>query len=186
MSPSRQFRQRAGVSALPSRRAPDTDKPTQGRARTRESLEASAAFGVVEPLSILVRWARLRFYERIADLADVHLDRSTISILDVVGRLGPMRMSTVADAIGLDRSTVSRLVATRIKDGYLQRTGDASDARASIISLTDKGKTARQRLSRAWQGIAVDLVADWSVEDQREAARLLTALSNRIKGDNGF
>jgi DNA-binding MarR family transcriptional regulator len=167
-------------------RASRNGKRAEDQTRGRESLERSAAFGVVEPLSVLVRWARLRFYERIADLADVHLDRSTISILDVVGRMGPLRMSTVADAIGLDRSTVSRLVATRIEDGYLQRTGDASDARASIISLTDKGKTARQKLSRAWQSIAVGLVVDWSEEDQLQAARLLKALSDKIRGDNGF
>ena len=144
---------------------------------------ASAAYGVVDPLSVIVRWSRLRFYERIAEVADLRIDRSAIAILDMLARHGAMRTSELAERLGLDRSTISRQVSAATTMGYVAKTSDSSDARAALVSLTDEGKRVRQRLAHAWHSIAMELVSDWNYEDQRETARLLTKLAERMSDD---
>src|SRR5437016_2201989 len=158
--------------------------------RIRDKIAASKQKGMWMggwvPLGYDRKDRTLTINETEARTADVRLVRSTISVLDVLGSMGPQRISNVAEAIGLDRSTVSRLVAAVVSAGYLQRADDSDDARASIISMTDKGKAARQKLTRAWHEIAMHLVADWSRTDQKEIARLLKVLAERIQLDGRF
>jgi DNA-binding MarR family transcriptional regulator len=146
-------------------------------------LSADPAYGVVQPLSVIVRWSRQRFYDKIVERSNLKLDRSTISILDVLKRQGPMRTSDLADSLGLDRSTISRQVTSAIALGFVAREGDPRDARAAMLSLTDEGRAKQQKLAHAWLTIAMDLVADWSFADQVEIARLLGRLADKIEED---
>ena len=98
-------------------------------------------YNVVEPLSILVRWARLRCYEDIAARSNEKLDRSAMNILGTLKLQGPKRTSDLADILALDRSTVSRQVASALDSGLVVRDDDEHDARAAVISLSDEGRS---------------------------------------------
>jgi DNA-binding MarR family transcriptional regulator len=144
------------------------------------TMDADPAYGVVEPLAALVRWARLRCYEEIAARSNEKLDRSAMNILGTLKLQGPKRTSDLADILGLDRSTVSRQVAAAIDLGLVVRDEDEHDARAAMISLSDQGRAKQQKIAHAWQGIAMDLVSDWDYAEQQEIARLLAKLVARI------
>jgi DNA-binding MarR family transcriptional regulator len=152
-------------------------------ARTAADDAAGGAYGVVEPLSVIIRWSRLRFYERIAEFANLRIDRSAISILDMLARHGPLRTSELADRLGLDRSTISRQVTAAMESGYIEKSSDVRDGRAALVSLSDEGKRIRQVLAHAWHSIAMELVADWTYKDQTEAGRLLAKLAERMTDD---
>jgi DNA-binding MarR family transcriptional regulator len=143
--------------------------------------QPNPAYRIVEPMSVIVRWSRLRFYELIAEQSGVRMDRSAITILDMLWRKGPVRLSELAMLLGLDRSTVSRQVASVVAAGLARRDGDASDQRAALLSLTNEGSAIRQKLAHAWHSIAIDLVADWPYEEQVEVARLLAKLVERLE-----
>jgi DNA-binding MarR family transcriptional regulator len=160
-----------GAPNLPNAAAPPLD------------LASDPTYGVVQPLSVILRWARHRVYEKMAQRSNVKLDRSAINILGVLKRQGPMRTSDLADILGLDRSTVSRQVASAVSLGFVARDGDVRDARAAMLSLTEEGLAKQRKLNHAWSTIAMELVADWSEADQREIARLLDKLSRRIEDD---
>ncbi len=51
---------------------------------------------------------------------------------------GPMRAGAVAESLQSDPSTVSRQVASLVKDGLLERRADPLDGRASLLVLTPK------------------------------------------------
>jgi DNA-binding MarR family transcriptional regulator len=142
------------------------------------------ADGIVEPLSLFLRWARLQLHQRIINATGVTVDRSAIVILETLHRDGPMRMSELAGKIHLDRSTVSRQVAAVITTGLLEKTEDANDARAAVLSLTARGQAVRQKVAIAWHAIAVELVATWSYDEQIEFGRLLSKLAQQL-GDVG-
>jgi DNA-binding MarR family transcriptional regulator len=59
---------------------------------------------------------------------------------------GRLRMSSLADAVLLSRSGLSRLVSRLEKQGLLEREECASDARGAFASITDAG---RERLAEA-------------------------------------
>src|SRR2546423_385199 len=59
---------------------------------------------------------------------------------------GRLRMSSLADAVLLSRSGLSRLVTRLETQGLLERTECPSDARGAFAAITDKG---RERLAEA-------------------------------------
>ncbi|MCU0757679.1 MAG: MarR family transcriptional regulator [Steroidobacteraceae bacterium] len=139
------------------------------------------ADAVVQHLGSVISWARLRSFDLIQRRAGVDVDRSGIIILTTLERLGPMRMSDLAAEIGLDRSTISRQVAAVVRNGYVQKLDDSSDARASQLQLTARGNAARRKLAEAWNTIVRELVHDWSADEQAQFGRLLGKLAVQIR-----
>jgi DNA-binding MarR family transcriptional regulator len=138
---------------------------------------------VVRHLGSLVGWARLRSFDLIQARSGVDVDRSGIVILATLHRLGPLRLSDLAADIGLDRSTLSRQVAAVVRDGYVQKTEDLADARAALLTLTPRGQAARRKLADAWGDIVVELLADWTPDDQAQFGRLLGKLASQVRPD---
>lgn len=145
---------------------------------------ASPAEPVVRYLGSVIGWARLRSFDLIHERAGVDVDRSGIVILTTLHRLGPMRMSALAADIGLDRSTISRQVAAVVRSGYVQKMDDSADARASLLTLTARGQAARKKLADAWHDIVIELLADWSHDEQVQLGRLLGKLVYQMRADS--
>jgi DNA-binding MarR family transcriptional regulator len=120
-------------------------------------------------------------HARIVNDTGVPIDRSAVVILDTLHHAGPMRMSTLAAKIGLDRSTVSRQVAAVVASGLVNKTDDEKDARAAVLSLSTKGQTVRQAVAHSWQAIAMELIDDWSYDEQVEFGRLMSKLAHRLR-----
>jgi DNA-binding MarR family transcriptional regulator len=80
-------------------------------------------------------------------------------------KVGPLRVSALAEAIHSDVSTVSRQVSTLVDLGFVRRGPDPVDGRAQALSLTDEGEALlaaiREDRDRWLQG----LLADWSDDD---------------------
>jgi DNA-binding MarR family transcriptional regulator len=153
-------------------------KGTIGRTMNRAEAQS-----IIAPLSVIVRWSRLRFYDRVAELAGVRIERSAIILLDTLARNGPLRTSDLAERLGLDRSTVSRQVARAVDGGLVKRTDDERDARATLLELTPLGLRTWKKLAAAWHKTAMSLVEGWSPDEQREIARLLGRLVERMEDD---
>lgn len=170
----------AGVAATArlARQAVDDDEPA-----ALPRMPTSPAESVVRHLGSLVGWARLRSFDLIQQRSGVDVDRSGIVILATLHRRGPLRLSDLAADVGLDRSTLSRQVAAVVRGGYVQKLGDAADARASLLVLTPRGQAARRKLAAAWQDIVVELLADWTPEDQAQLGQLLGRLASQLRPD---
>src|SRR6202021_3216016 len=63
-----------------------------------------------------------------------------------IGKTGPMRLGDLAAAEGIAPSTLTRLVTALEDSGYVQRTADPSDARASTLAITAHGREAIERI----------------------------------------
>jgi DNA-binding MarR family transcriptional regulator len=100
------------------------------------------------------------------------IDYSAFPILKVLSHQGPMRLSSLAQALGLDASTVSRHARQLEDRGLLERTGDPDDRRASRVTVSALGgaclaqgfESRRQLISAALEG--------WS-DDERDTLRTL-------------
>jgi DNA-binding MarR family transcriptional regulator len=60
--------------------------------------------------------------------------------------LGPAKVSSVAEAVAMDRSATSRLTARLVDSGMIEARPDPSDGRGVVLNLTDRG---RKKVSRA-------------------------------------
>src|SRR6201985_1150340 len=74
------------------------------------------------------------------------LTPTQLAALATVERFGPMRLGDLAAAEGLAPSQLTRLVTAREDSGYVRRYADPSDARASSLSITQRGHDTLERL----------------------------------------
>jgi DNA-binding MarR family transcriptional regulator len=101
------------------------------------------------------------------------VDRSTIIILKTLVMTGPSRSSELATAVHSDPSTVSRQVATLVRDGLVERQADPEDGRASVLVPTERGleMLAEQRKR---MGLALaSVVRNWEPVDVSRFLELL-------------
>lgn len=115
----------------------------------------------------IVRWSLYQFHRRLLETTDVTIDRSIVSILTRLNAQSPIRNSELADYLNLDRSTLSRQVATAIASGYVSRQQDASDSRAYHLSMTDLGRETLATVQLARERM-IDEITSFMNEDERE------------------
>ncbi len=95
----------------------------------------------------------------------------------LVAASGPLSVSEVGEAIGVDQPRASRLVQQAVELGLVRREADPADARRTRIALTDQGRTIVTGF-RGERRDAIDAaLADFSEADRDELARLLTKLA---------
>lgn len=128
-----------------------------------------------EEMRELGRRTRLRTRE-LARAVHPRLDPTAYPLVVLLSKDGAMRMSAIAAALSLDKSTVSRQVDAVVRIGLAERVPDPSDARARLVVLTEEGraKVAEQLADQArrWR----EALGGWNPEDVAELTRLLHRL----------
>lgn len=107
------------------------------------------------------------------------LDGAAYGLLVLLDDSGPLRASDVVSRLGLDKSTVSRQVASLVVLGMVERAADPGDGRAQVLSISAEGHRRLSEVRNArrvrWEA---DL-ADWPTSDVATLAALLNRL-NRL------
>jgi MarR family transcriptional regulator, organic hydroperoxide resistance regulator len=60
-----------------------------------------------------------------------------------------LTMNDLSNKMNLSISTMTRVVEKLVRDGYVKRSKSSEDKRVVLISLTNKGKTATERLDES-------------------------------------
>lgn len=124
----------------------------------------------------------VRAYKSVADklASGFGLSQATAWPVVIVGRLGDgVRPGMVADALGLEPSSLVRVIDHLVDAGLLERFEDPSDRRAKTLHLTAAGRECAAQIEEAllpfrrqlFKGIdAADIKACERVMDQLGAA----------------
>jgi DNA-binding MarR family transcriptional regulator len=126
---------------------------------------------IEQQLTILLR--RVQRIHFTTSSGEIELDRSAYGILCRLVDEGPQRLGNLAQAFGLDPSTITRQVQALEHESLLERRPDPTDRRASLLDLTDHGRqvlTATRSRRREWLQAAL---GDWDQQDHQEFGRLL-------------
>ncbi|MDR7302104.1 MarR family winged helix-turn-helix transcriptional regulator [Haloactinomyces albus] len=136
----------------------------------------SAADAIERELAMMFRRARKL---SLTAATEIHpdLDPASYSLLLLVDDAGSLRGMDVADRMGLDKSTVSRQIATLVALDLLERVPDPDDGRARRIQLSEEGRSRLTEFRRQRSESLHDEFANWSTDDLREFARLLSKLN---------
>ncbi|MFC0105579.1 MarR family winged helix-turn-helix transcriptional regulator [Kibdelosporangium aridum] len=128
---------------------------------------------IIDAMAMLSRVSE-SYMDDLAAVFSQGLGRGTIQPLTVLHRLGPTRVSALAEALGLDRTTVTRHLDVLESHGLITRRPDERDRRAMLASLTSttakqldtmRAKN-RQRIRR--------LCSEWTPEEREVFEHLLT------------
>ena len=127
-----------------------------------------------------------RFYTDIIGLLDKHLLHSNYSLAE--GRViyeiysgKSVQASQIMTAMNIDKSYLSRLLKKLEKDGLITRTSSGNDARAMLISLTEKGLQEFIMLNKASDKQIGDLIINLNSTDQQELVAHMEAIMNILK-----
>lgn len=106
---------------------------------------------------------------------------SQLRALRHVHRGGPMRVSALAEALGVvPRSATS--IADELEElGAVRRRPDPDDRRATLLEVTDRGRRLMAAVSDSRRAALAGVLADLSDRDQNELVRLLTVLAGERK-----
>jgi DNA-binding MarR family transcriptional regulator len=108
-------------------------------------------------------------------LADVGLNAAQFSLLRYLQRLGQPSISALAEAMGLDRSTLGRNLRVVEGSGLLQLSG-GTDQRSRKVALTDAGVRVLEQGAPLWERAQQALALRLGAEKRAELMALLDDL----------
>ena len=127
---------------------------------------------------------QVRLHERLLRLAGVRLDRAGATLLFKLStKDDPLRITDLAEMLGVDTPTVTRKVQQLERDGLVVRQTDPDDRRASRIRLTPPGRRTIERVRRARRAWLQQLLQEWNDEDLSALADLLTHFAEDLERD---
>ncbi|MDT7538681.1 MAG: hypothetical protein QOI82_2266 [Actinomycetota bacterium] len=108
------------------------------------------------------------------------IDPSGAMVLSRLEELGPVRLSTLAQVLCLDISTVSRQVPVLERHGWVVRERDPEDQRAQLLDLTDAGHDVLTDVRRSRNEVLRRLLPDWTAAELDAFAVQLHRFNNDV------
>lgn len=140
---------------------------------------SSVADELLRAAGALSRWASTQ--------AGLGVPSGVLRLLAIVEELGPIRVGDLALADHTTQPAVTRQVGRLTSLGWIERSVDPADARATLVAITDAGREALAHARRA-RGEAVDRLLEEVGVDAvrvRDAAQLLDQLLQAARGATG-
>jgi DNA-binding MarR family transcriptional regulator len=98
---------------------------------------------------------------------------TSLAALATLDRTGPRRITELAASEGVTQPSVTSLVASLVRAGYVERRSDPADKRAVVIAITEAGSAYLGTRRAVTSGIFADAVDELSAD---EAAILAAAV----------
>ena len=124
-----------------------------------------------------------RAYKAVADqvASGFGLSQATAWPVVMIARLGGgVRPGALADALGLEPSSLVRVIDQLIASGLVERREDASDRRARTLHLSTQGEACAKQLEDALAPFRRTLFERCSRQDIAACGRVLNSLSDAI------
>ncbi len=147
---------------------------------------------ILTSLSTIARATnQVRLHERLLASAGVRLDRAGATLLTKLALSDPeaLRVTELAERLGVDTPTVTRKVQQLERLGFVVRAEDPVDRRAHRIALTASGRRSLKRLHAARRAWLDGLLHGWSEPQLEQFANLLgrftEGLHEELDGSRG-
>jgi MarR family transcriptional regulator, organic hydroperoxide resistance regulator len=86
----------------------------------------------------------------------------------------------LVDALGVDHSTVSKMLQRLEAAGMVIRRPSGEDRRVMLVSLTEEGRRLRGEIERTWQELERRTTAHLSDRDREQLLRLLESVEAHL------
>jgi DNA-binding MarR family transcriptional regulator len=132
-----------------------------------------------------LRVAVLRLARRLRKHDLAGLTPSQLSTLATVGKSGPVRLGDLAAAERIAPSTLTRLINVLESQGYVRRDADTGDARAFLVSVTDLGTDALERIKDEATSLLAEILTTLPPDQIDALAAALPALEQLTVAGSG-
>lgn len=132
-------------------------------------------------LTMVVRRTAIpRTHERITRRAGVEIERVEAIALSRIADVSSMRVTELADQLGVACSTAGRHAANLEAGGLVTRTPDPDDMRVTVVNATAAGVELIERLRETQRSLLAEALTDWETEDLENLASLLGRLGDDL------
>ena len=107
---------------------------------------------------------------------------SGVFILSTIGSIHNCNMKNIVESLNLLPSTATRQVDMLVSQGLIKRDVAKADRRKVILTLTEKGKQANERLKNHLNKVIKDSLKTYSKEELMQAIEVLHTIVE--KSDN--
>lgn len=129
----------------------------------------------------IVRWAsRADVRQRLLGKAGHGLSANDVTLLRAVVASGPLRLSELATAQGVDKSTITSQVRRLEDRGLIARRPDPADGRAVLLVATSRGQRVRDAMNAAGAQLFEEMLAGWPDEERELLASMLARFSREL------
>jgi DNA-binding MarR family transcriptional regulator len=146
---------------------------------TRGAHDTAAAEEALEHLFRLTNGRKM--YARQSAAVGVLVSRAGYAILRTLDQVGPLNVGDLARACAMDPGAAVRQVKTLEEDGLVVRSSHATDARVTVVALTDSGHEVYRRIVEVRTSHLDEVLAEWSDHDRAELTRLVDRLVDDLK-----
>lgn len=113
------------------------------------------------------------------------LDNSAYLLLTYLQVSGPMSLRELAEATGLETSTLSRQTNALLRDGHAERQPDPEGGLARKFTITDAGERLLIEERTAGRASLAKVMSDWDSADRAAFAELLERFNRGIEKRTG-
>ncbi|MFG3344642.1 MarR family winged helix-turn-helix transcriptional regulator [Streptomyces sp. NPDC048018] len=98
---------------------------------------------------------------------------------------GPVRQSVLIRSLGLDPSTVTKMLQRLEQCGHVRRRPDPADRRAVLVEATEEGEALRARVEGVWHDLEGHSLTGLTPAERADLARLLARLEENLCHEAG-
>lgn len=138
-------------------------------------------FAQADAVNQAIRLLSLRHRARTAELlAPLGLHPGQEALLLELARTGPMIQAKLSEALSVEPPSVTLMTRKLEAAGHVRRAPDPSDKRASVVELTDSGKTLTEQVKVLWRALADETVTGLPHQTVAELPDLLATLTRNV------
>ena len=106
--------------------------------------------------------------------------RVQVEVLVYLFDNGPVQASEIAEGLNISKQHVSKIVASFIKTGYINDSSKETDKRASLLTLTEKGREYLSAHFEASDRSFESLVGEFNETEKERFVRAMKEISDLI------
>ena len=93
---------------------------------------------------------------------------------------GRLMMKDIAAIVGKDKSTITALIKSLLKLGYVKKIKSKQDKRITYIELTEKSYTIKNKFEKISNELNQKAFYDFTVKEKEEFLKLLKKMNNNF------
>jgi DNA-binding MarR family transcriptional regulator len=113
--------------------------------------------------------------------AEVGLNDVDLDCLEVISRQGPTSPARLTRRLRIHPATMTGILARLADSGWIERTADPDDRRASVLKIADKRDARLRERYAAPRQAVVDGISERSQDDVAVVVAMLNDLASRLQ-----
>lgn len=125
--------------------------------------------------------ARLQTATFMSSLLGTNVHPAESYVVHELWMASPLSQTDISDRLEIGNATVGKTLQRLERNGFVQRTRLATDARRVMVRLTDKGVRAHEQFQEATDALIADIESVLGVAEARRLASSLIKLADHFR-----